>query len=334
MFVKLFKILFLPILFIIFSCDDAGNIISNPPGEINELYQFNLTFLQVTENRDTITVFWDKNEAISTFNIEIMDLGINEPSNNPDNFTFPLLPGLFTDVIISADDVLTDTIKVFSAPMAPSTWEPDFLGDIKIPYYPGELGDPPYNQIEIIKSTETDISEVILYKMSNNGNSLAIYGTPLDYDSWTMLSSFNIYNNNIFIEELISNEYYCYITNTIDENGNSRYSIINCNNTNDNDTIDSITLSSVSMDLENKINIEWTKYNNENFYQYILYRSENEEVDDSSRIPLAIIIDANQTIFEDRNNIGIGKTLYYQIEVHNQFGRIKKSSIISGKSKP
>jgi len=333
MFVKLYKIFFLIGALLISSCDEASNTISNPT-EPNPIYEFNLAFIEDTDNSDTIILTWTKNADITAFNIEIMDLGINEPSNNPDNFTFPLLPGLFTDVIISADDGLPDTIKVFSAPMAPSTWEPDFLGDIKIPYYPGELGDPPYNQIEIIKSTETDISEVMLYKMSNNGNSLAIYGTPLDYDSWTMLSSFNIYNNNIFIEELISNEYYCYITNTIDENGNSRYSIINCNNTNDNDTIDSITLSSVSMDLENKINIEWTKYNNENFYQYILYRSENEEVDDSSRIPLAIIIDANQTIFEDRNNIGIGKTLYYQIEVHNQFGRIKKSSIISGKSKP
>ena len=58
------------------------------------------------------------------------------------------------------------------------------------------------------------------------------------------------------------------------------------------------------------------------------------DVDEENRIVLADIIDAGQTIFEDRNNIGIGKTWYYQIDVHNQFGRTSKSNIKSGKSKP
>ena len=49
---------------------------------------------------------------------------------------------------------------------------------------------------------------------------------------------------------------------------------------------------------------------------------------------LASIIDASQTVFEDRNNIGKGKTWYYQIEVHNQYGRTSESNIESGKSKP
>ena len=57
-------------------------------------------------------------------------------------------------------------------------------------------------------------------------------------------------------------------------------------------------------------------------------------MENDSRILLAKIIDANQTIFEDRNNIGKGKSWYYQIEVHNQYGRTKESNIELGKSKP
>ena len=57
-------------------------------------------------------------------------------------------------------------------------------------------------------------------------------------------------------------------------------------------------------------------------------------MENDSRILLAEIIDPSQTIFEDRNNIGRGITWYYQIEVHNQYGRTSESNIESGKSKP
>ena len=95
-----------------------------------------------------------------------------------------------------------------------------------------------------------------------------------------------------------------------------------------------VTISSISDDLDNKISIEWKAYTESDFYQYTLYRSENEGVDIDSRVILAEIIDATQTVFEDRNSIGVGKTWYYQIEVHNQYGRNSQSNIEAGKSKP
>ena len=102
-----------------------------------------------------------------------------------------------------------------------------------------------------------------------------------------------------------------------------------------------VTITSISINLDNKINLEWAKYamsegSNEesDFYQYTLYRSENSGMDIDSRIVLAEIIDATQTVFEDRNNIGKGKTWYYQIEVHNKYGRTSESNIEAGKSKP
>ena len=129
----------------------------------------------------------------------------------------------------------------------------------------------------------------------------------------------------------------CFIINSTDQTGNSRHSKIICNEVTTGQIISNVTITSVSIDLDNKISLEWTKYEESDFYQYTLYRSEsneeNEENNDS-RIILAEIIDPDQTIFEDRNNIGKGKTWYYQIEVHDQFNRISESNIGLGKSKP
>ena len=118
-----------------------------------------------------------------------------------------------------------------------------------------------------------------------------------------------------------------------DLSGNFRYSQTICNDLTANAMLD-VTITSISINLDNKINLEWTEYSESDFYQYTLYRSENEELDNDSRTVLAEIVDASQTVFEDRNNIGNGKTWYYQIEVHNQFGRTSESNIKLGKSKP
>ena len=140
-------------------------------------------------------------------------------------------------------------------------------------------------------------------------------------------------DNYVYSETKNFGEKACYIMYSTDHTGNSRYSQIICNDLTANTMLD-VTITSISINLENKINLEWTEYNQSDFYQYTLYRSENEGVDHDSRIVIADIIDASQTIFEDRNNIGIGKTWYYQIEVHNQYGRISTSNIKLGKSKP
>ena len=322
MFVKLFKKLFLPILFIIFSCDDAGNTLSNVPGEFNKMYEFNLMFSGDTDNSDTITLTWDENEDFSIFKIEID--GDLDTTLKRDNYTFLLLPGLFKDVIITADDVLSETIKVFSSPMAPSTWEPDFVGDIKV----SEPSGGGENQFSWIPSNETDIATVQLKKCGYVNSP----SECLELFNFSTIDTFDS-ENSTYSEDKIFGEKACFIMNSTDQTGNSRYSQIICNDLTAN-TMESIDLLPISTDFENKIYIEWTEYTESDFFQYTLYRSENEEVNNDSRIFLAEIIDANQTVFEDRNNIGKGKTWYYQIEVHNQYGRTSESNIEVGKSKP
>ena len=336
MFVKLFKNLFLPILFIIFSCDDAGNTISNPPGEINELYQFNLTFLEDTDNSDTITLFWDENDDISTFNIEYDEE--TYATSEAGQYTILLEPGEFKDVIITAitaDDVLSDTIKIFSSLMVPSTFEPDDGGIWKI----SEPMGGATNEFSWIPSEEPDIETIKLYKcnyhLTDNFN---IECPPTPHSSllntnFTIIETFDP-ENYFFSEPKIFNEKNCYIMETTDLTGDYRYSQIICTHENGELLDDMVNILSISNDLENKIRIKWDEYDESDFYQYTLYRSENADINEENRIKLAKIIYEKQTVFEDRNDISDGVRYYYQIEVHSQYGGFEKSNIESGKSKP
>ena len=309
-------------IFIITSCSDVKNTISNVPGDIKEQYEFNLAFAEDTDNSDTITLTWTKNSDITAFNIEID--GDTNTASEESQYTFPLLPGLFKDVIITADDDLSETIKVFSSPMAPSNWEPDLVGDIKV----SEPSGGGENQFSWIPSTETDIVTVQLKKCGyiNSTSECA------ELSNFSVVESFDS-RNSTYSETKNFGEKACFIMNSTDQTGNSRYSQIICNDLTANAMLD-VTISSISDDLDNKISIEWKAYTESDFYQYTLYRSENEGVDIDSRVILAEIIDATQTVFEDRNNIGKGKTWYYQIEVHNKYGRTSESNIEAGKSKP
>ena len=298
------------------------NTISNKPGEINEFYEFNLSFTEDADNSDTITLTWAENTTITVFNIEI-DGVINTAIEN-NQYTFPLLPGLFRDVVVTADDILSETIKIFSLPMAPSTWEPDFVGDIKV----SEPSGGGKNQFTWIPSAETDIADVEL-KRCNYENSPT---QCLELSNFSEVDTFNP-EDYTYSEDKNFGEKSCFIMNSTDQVGNSRYSQIICNDLTANSMLD-ITIISISINLDNKINLQWSKYNESDFYQYIVYRSENENMSSNSRIVLTEIINADQTVFEDRNNIGKGKSWYYQIEVHNQYGRISKSNIELGKSKP
>ena len=322
---KLYKLLFILSIPIFYSCTDVKNTISNIPGEINEIYEFNLSFIEDTDNTDTITLTWAENTDITIFNVEID--GESNIATENSQYTFPLLPGLFKNVIISADDVLSEIINIFSSPMAPSTWEPDFVGDIKVSESFTDNGTP-VNQFGWIPSIETDISSIQLQRCG-------YVTSPIEcseLSNFSLIESFDS-DNSTYSETKNFGEKSCYIMNSTDLTGNSRFSQIICNDLTANAMID-VNITSISINLDNKINLEWTAYNGSDFYQYTIYRSENEGMDSDSRILLAEIIDVNQIFFEDRNNIGIGKTWYYQIQVHNQYGRTSDSNIKLGKSKP
>ena len=49
---------------------------------------------------------------------------------------------------------------------------------------------------------------------------------------------------------------------------------------------------------------------------------------------LAKITNSEQVQFEDRNNIGDGKSWFYKVIVTNQYGRTSESGIQEGRSRP
>lgn len=327
--VKLFSLLLL-----FWSCEDKNtipNTITNPPPSANELYDFNTTFLHPNNNDDEVTLSWSQSENISEFFVIIEDSNINE-STSSNEYTFNLLPGNFTTVIISTESDGSDTISVFAPPMAPSTWSPDLIGKIQVSENFDDDGTP-YNEIEIINSTEDDISDILLYRRSQSPSVVASIGENLDESIWTEIPTFDINSSASYSQSKEFGEKFCYIAKVIDNSENSRYSQIICNDLSPNAMSD-ISIYPPSNSLQNKILIEWTPYTNEDFYQYTIYRSDTDDFEASTSMLLAEITNSEQVQFEDRNNIGDGKSWFYKVIVTNQFGRTSESGIQEGRSRP
>ncbi len=323
--VRLFSLLLL-----LCSCEDKITITNSPPSS-SELYDFNTTFSHPNNNDDEVTLSWSQSEDISEFSIIVEEQNIEETTSS-NEFTFNLLPGNFTTVIISTENNGSDTISVFAPPMSPSTWSPDLIGNIQVSEYFDDDGTP-FNEIELINSTENDISDILLYSRTQSPSAVASIGEDLDESIWTEIPTFDINSSTSYSESKEFGEKFCYIAKAIDNSGNSRYSQIICNDLSPNSMSD-ISISQTSISLQNKILIEWTPYTNEDFYQYSIYRSDTEDFESSTPTLLAEITNSEQAQFEDRNNIGDGKSWFYQVIVTNQYGRTSESGIQEGRSRP
>ncbi len=323
---KLFRLIIPFISFVIHSCSDVNNSISNFSGEVEQIYELNLLFEENLDDSDTVTLLWNENPDIDIFSIEI-DGSTIELASNSSTYTFSMSPGGYKDIIIRADEIISDTLKIFTSPMSPSSWEADFLGDIRV-LDNCTLSDGCYNEFTWIQSPEGDIST---YELSKCGY-INLPTECSQLSNFTLIDNFNP-DNLDYIESKNFGEKACYIMKTIDTSSNSRYSQIICNDLTAN-TMTNFTISSVSTNLDNKIIIEWDEYSNSDFYEYLIYRNELQDFENGSATIIAEITNPNQTIYEDRDNIGSGKTWYYLIEVKNIFGRTSSSNIESGKSKP
>ena len=173
-------------LLLFWSCEDKITI-SNLPPSTNELYDFNTNYLHLNNNDDEVILSWSQSENILEFLIIIEDFNINE-STSSNEYMFNLLPGNFTTVIISTETYGSDTISVFAPPMSPTTWSPDLVGNIQVSEYFDNDGTP-YNEIEVINSTEDDISEIFLYRSNQSSSAIASIGENLDENIWTKNSN-------------------------------------------------------------------------------------------------------------------------------------------------
>ena len=93
-----------------------------------------------------------------------------------------------------------------------------------------------------------------------------------------------------------------------------------------------ITLTATN-ELDEIIQLSWTEYAGHVFYLYQIWRSDEEDVENSNnKIKLTEIYDSSVISYIDKYNIE-NKTWYYIIKVFNQYGRYDKvSNAASGKS--
>ena len=128
---------------------------------------------------------------------------------------------------------------------------------------------------------------------------------------------------------------HCYVIRIVDTKNNYRDSHIKCNNGKERyESLaeNPVEINSATNNLLGRIIITWDEYTGPDFYQYILWRSEYEDM--SNSIKRASVIQSTQLEFHDRNDMPNGKKWYYQIETQNQYGRSRFSQIKLGSSRP
>ena len=133
---------------------------------------------------------------------------------------------------------------------------------------------------------------------------------------------------------------FCYMIRATDEKNFSRDSYIECGNGGFNPAdatwaIDEAIIS-ITNNLRKRIILEWKEYTNPDFYQYIIWRSEDKNMSEDLREKLNVVIESNQTTYYDSKGqfTPNGKTWYYMIEVQNQYGKSEFSEIKSGTTMP
>ena len=86
----------------------------------------------------------------------------------------------------------------------------------------------------------------------------------------------------------------------------------------------------VSENFNDYIKLNWNSYPHEDFYAYEIWRS-----DDAINYSYILeITNYEYSYFEDRNNIGSGKSWWYKIKAYNHFGNSIESEIVEGYANP
>tara|TARA_X000001036_G_scaffold439085_1_gene488849 strand:- start:2104 stop:3153 length:1050 start_codon:yes stop_codon:yes gene_type:complete len=127
---------------------------------------------------------------------------------------------------------------------------------------------------------------------------------------------------------------FCYAIKITDDKNYSRTSQIRCSDNFTRNANNAVQIISATNNLSRRVVIEWEEYADPDFYQYILWRSEYEDMPEDSIQKLAAMINRGQTVYHDRYNVSDGKKWYYKLEVENQYGKSEISDIKLGSTRP
>ncbi|MBC8255993.1 MAG: hypothetical protein H8E85_01630 [Candidatus Marinimicrobia bacterium] len=192
---------------------------------------------------------------------------------------------------------------------------------------------PKYHRIINWSTTaelDDNFTDYILYRVANNNAVDLINSENCACKLVTLTKNDTSFTDSMVTEESGIYSYFYQIRVNAGDSGRNSY-IYNYTNFISPGKI-SLTNSNVSKNNNEFIQITWEPVSNSTyFYQYEIWRSSNENADNSQQI--AIIIDPLQKKFMDRN-VGNGTTWYYSVAVVDINGQRKYSDYISGWSNP
>ena len=193
-------------------------------------------------------------------------------------------------------------------------------------------------------STDNDIDNLIIYRAKTDEEdyvpSLGINSSDgLPNDDWAIVYEGDN-EDTIFIDDDIFNAYkYFYCINIQIENQNDdvqyienyRYSLIESDTPEMTDPIEDHDFNlEASTNFNNYIKLTWDVYEDSDFYIYELWRSDDE----ANYSKIIEITNNTYNYFEDRNNIGSGKSWWYKIKAFNHFGNSIESEAVEGYANP
>ena len=335
--------LLITLLFLLCNCDKAKNTITNHITEENLIY--NSSYANFKSLNDGIEKYFINLEWEDYLGADFVSYEILENNNpiytinnaNTINQTINMNLNEFKEISFKLNTNLEEqnitTIKIFTRPVYPIT-------NFSVVAYSS------YNKLSWNASIDSDIQQIVIYRAElPPGSDLPLIndidGSP-DGNIWVNISESNPSQTSYTDNNVLINSDYYYIIKTIDTNEGYRYSYMTSNISGAIDSgiifglTNNYTLGLTSSEVLNsqifsdKTSFSWNSYSYDDFYEFEIWKSENQnfEIGSSEASLISIITDPIIASFEDYNNVGENKTWYYKIRLKNIYGNFIDSEII------
>ena len=345
---KNYNIILIISLLFFYSCSEDKNTITNHIIEDDLIYNSNYAnFKSLNDGVEkySINLNWEDYLGQDFISYEISDSDNNSiytiNNQNTTSHTISMNLNEFKQINFilntQSEQQNISTIKVFTRPVFPIT-------NFQINAY------STHNELSWDASTDSDIEQLVIYRAAlNPEDSLPIIddneGVP-NPSIWNNIGELTSNISSYTDDDILINPVYYYLIKIVDINGGYRYSYMGSNISGniDNGIVSglnnnyNIGLTS-SEDLNNQIFsnktlFSWNNYSYNDFYEFEIWKSENEtfEIGDSESSLIAIVANPDIASFEDYNNVGTNKTWYYQIRLYNIYGNFLDSDIIECKT--
>ena len=312
-----YKIIFC--LFFILCCNQV--VITNPPNDLNLSYKINLSRYYNFENQNSATIKWNKYTNNNFLSYSVINSGdeIIISDFNDTTLSIDMNHGEFKKIYFQVNtdqSNITDSIQVFSNIIKPILWDEE----------PIDWVSPDTNILNWHYPVNNTIEKIEIYRAQSLDQGyrpdINLYSHDPG-DEWEFRSYVSNMDTMYVDIKSDSNPMYIYVIKIVDSKNNFRYSSIKRDvssftyGLNDKNYI---LNSNASNDIKSQVYLSWDSYMEDDFYQYLIWRSINNDFDsDSTKTLIATIIDPLTNYFEDRDSIFIGRAYYYQIELMGKY---------------